>query len=339
MLLIEKYQPKNTNEFLFNRELMNKLVFVASFSDIPHIILTGLPGSGKRTLVKFLLQALYDPSVHRIKCAKYILDGTPKREVEVMQSNYHILIEPNKTTSKCVVQDIIKKYASQGSLNIYKTKRPFKTIVIYNIENLSNNSQAALRRTMEKYASTCRFIMVCNNLTKILDPLRSRCSIFCVPMPTCDNVLQISLQTCVLEGIPFTQNVCDYIKKNCGTDINKALWYLENCRTGYDAAISCQDSYLYIVKKIVNVKKCRNVTSMFTNTIREHIYKILITIINGSCIIAQLLELLLPHLQDDDKCYRLIQYASRADNNMIYGRRDILHIDYFVAGALQIFEE
>ena len=71
-------------------------------------------------------------------------------------------------------------------LNIFKTKRKFKIVLINCVDNLSYYAQASLRRTMEKYANTCKFIFICDQLSKIIEPLRSRC--LCVRVPVPDNL-------------------------------------------------------------------------------------------------------------------------------------------------------
>jgi len=160
MFLFEKYRPSSVKDFLFNKGIMEQLMHIASNEDIPHIIISGPAGGGKKTLVKFFLEALYDPDVNILSKRKYNINGSStKKEIEIMQSNYHIIIEPTNTN---------KQYAMHKSFDIFKTKRKFKTIVIYNIENLANNSQSALRRTMELYAKTCRFVMVVTIYPKFL---------------------------------------------------------------------------------------------------------------------------------------------------------------------------
>ena len=140
----------------------------------------GPTGAGKKTIVKFFLEALYDSDVNDVKKIPYNVNGSStKKEIEIMQSNYHIIIEPTNTNhDKYILQEIIKQYAKYRPFDIFKTRRNFRTIVIYGVDNLAINSQAALRRTMEIYAKKCRFVMVCNNLSKLFEPLRSRCRVF-----------------------------------------------------------------------------------------------------------------------------------------------------------------
>lgn len=337
MFLFEKYRPTHINDFLFNREILKQLIHIASYEDIPHIMIAGAPGGGKKTLVNFFLQALYDSDVNKLSKMKYQISGSStKKEIEIMQSNYHIIIEPTNTNhDKYILQEIIKQYAMHKSFDIFKTKRKFKTIVIYNIENLANNSQSALRRTMELYAKSCRFIMVCNNLSKIFDPLRSRCQTFCVPLPSVTDISNVILYIALMENIKLTQSELEIILNYSGNNLKKAIWALDCKRLNVNSLINLDEVFNNVVKLVLNVKECTNIAKMFDDQLRTNIYNILITNIKGSEIITILLEKLIKEIDDDEINAQIIQHASLADYNLIHGRRDITHIDFFLASVMK----
>src|ERR1700733_140999 len=321
MFLFEKYKPKSINDFMFNHKILYELMYMATHEDIPHIIISGPSGGGKKTLVKFFLEALYDSDVNKLTKVKYNVNGSStKKDIEIMQSNYHIVIEPTNTNhDKYILQEIIKQYARHGTFNIFRTNRKFKTIVIYNIENLASNSQAALRRTMELYAKTCRFVMICNNLSKIFDPLRSRCSIFCIPKPSINDITSIIDKISTFENIILTnKDMKNIIDRSCG-DLKHAIWILDTIRLNINSEIA--------LNKILD------------DDIRSNIYNILITNIKGTDIIINLLDRLILKINDDIMNIKIIQIASEAECNMTYGRRDIIHIDYFIAGVMKILLE
>lgn len=339
MFLFEKYRPATINDFLFNKKILEQLIHIASYEDIPHIIISGPTGAGKKTLVKFFLEALYDTDVNILGKMKYHVNGSStKKEIEIMQSNYHIIIEPTNTNhDKYILQEIIKQYAMHKSFNIFKTKRKFKTIVIYNIENLANNSQAALRRTMELYAKTCRFVMICNNLSTIFDPLRSRCRTFCVPLPSIDNIGKVISNISLMENIKLTNSDMKNILSNCGNNLKKAIWILDTMRLNSNPIITLDEVFDLVVDLILDVTKdnIKSIVNTFDSEIRTHIYNILITNIRGSEIIINLMDKLIRKIDNDDINAKIIQYASEAEYNLIHGRRDIIHIEYFIAGVMK----
>ncbi|MEM0354170.1 MAG: AAA family ATPase [Thermoplasmata archaeon] len=337
MFLFEKYRPQKVSDFLFNRNILEQLVYIASSEDVPHIIISGPPGAGKKTLVNFFLESLYDSDVNVLSRIKYNINGSSiKKEVEIMQSNYHIIIEPTSTNhDKYVLQEIIKQYAMHRSFEIFRTRRKFKVIVIYNIENLAINSQAALRRTMELYAKTCRFVMVCNNLSKIFDPLRSRCRIFCVPLPSKSDIYKVISYISIMENIKLKAEEIEIILENCNGNLKKAIWILDAKRFNSNIRITLDEVFDMIVKLILTIRNRKNIAKIFDDEIRTNIYNILITNIKGSEIITTLMEKLICSIDNNEINARIIQHASRAEYNLVHGRRDIIHIDYFISGVMK----
>lgn len=337
MFLFEKYRPSNVSDLLFNKEIFSQLMYLASNEDIPHVIISGPPGGGKKTLVKFFLESLYDSDVNILSRNKYNISGSStKKEIEILQSNYHIIIEPTNTNhDKYILQEIIKKFATHKSFDIFKTKRKFKTIVIYNIENLANNSQSALRRTMELYARTCRFVMVCNNLSKIFDPLRSRCRTFCVPLPSRDDIFNVITYISIMENIAIDKKKINSILDICNNNLKKAIWILDCNRLNTSSSIALDEAFDTVVDLVLSVKTKKNIVKIFDDEIRTNIYNILITNIKGSDIIITLLNKLLSKINNDKIGIKIIQHASEAEYNLIHGRRDIIHIDYFIAGVMK----
>lgn len=337
MFLFEKYRPTKVSELMFNQNIMEELLHIASYDDIPHIIVSGPSGGGKKTLVNFFLEAVYDKDVHNLKKISYNVNGSStKKEVEIMQSNYHIIIEPTNTNhDRYILQEITKQYAMYKPFNIFKTNRNFKTIVIYNVDNLAISSQAALRRTMEIYAKSCRFVMVCNNLSKLFEPLRSRCRIFCTPLPSEESIKKIISTMCLHENIDLNNKSIEYIIKNANDNLKKAIWLLDTKRLNSPSLITLDEAFETVVELILNSPKSKDVVRVFEIDIRSNIYNILITNIKGTDIITSLMDLIIKRIDDDEINSRIIQHASNAEYNLIHGRRDIINIDYFILGVMK----
>lgn len=337
--LLDKYKPQTVNDFSFNIDKLEQVLHMANYDDIPNLIIAGPHGGGKRTLVNILLEKIYDQGINNLsKCTYSISGSSAKKNVEILQSDYHIVIEPTNTNhDKYILQEIIKQYAMHRSFNFFKTQRVFKTIVILNIENLANNSQAALRRTMELYAKTCRFIMVCNNLSKVFDPLRSRCRIICVPLATQENVYNIISKISLMENITISHTKKKTIISNANGNLKKSIWMLDAIKYGVDGDIGLDRVFDKIIrllfKTLVNTK---NVTKTIFEAIRSLIYPILITNIDGSTVITTILDKLINIINDDEICIQFIQSASDSEHHLIHGRRDIIHIDPFITRIMQI---
>jgi replication factor C subunit 3/5 len=278
---------------------------------------------------------LYDDDVNNLKKITYNVNGSStKKEIEIMQSNHHVVIEPTNTNhDKYILQEIIKQYAMHKSFNVFKTNRNFKTILIYNIETLAINSQAALRRTMEKFATTCRFVMVCNNLSKLFEPLRSRCRVFCTPLPSMTDIERVICNISLYEKISINKNDIEFILKNCDRKLKKAIWLLDSKRLNCPSIITLDEILVTVVDLIFQATVEKSVIDIFNNDIRTHIYNILITNIKGTDIITSLLDLILERV-NDLLSIKIIEHASDAEYNLIHGRRDILHIDSFIINVM-----
>lgn len=171
-------------------------------SAMPHLFFYGPPGSGKKTRITALLRELYGPGAEKLKLDKRTFTTPTKRTVEInlVTSNYHIELSPGDAglNDRFVVQEVIKEMASNknilsaaaGNAGDAKPsgKAEFKTVVLMDVDQLSRQAQAALRRTMEKYASTCRLILCCNSQSKLIEPVRSRCLGIRVASPSHDEV-------------------------------------------------------------------------------------------------------------------------------------------------------
>lgn len=369
--LVEKYKTESIDDFMFNRLLLQKLMFLATNQNIPHIIISGPSGSGKKTLVNFFLRALYGHSVNNVSKCKYNVGGSStKKEVEIIQSNHHIVIEPTNTNhDRYILQGIIKQYAAHKTFSFIASDKNFKTIVIHNIENLAHNSQAALRRTMEKYANICRFVMICNNLSRILDPLKSRCAIYCVPLPSQKEIENILKNVLKKEKIDIEEDDLKDIVDKSDRSVKNALWMLdmkrynielpENNRFNLTPLIMLDKIYNDIIELLVKSMDdnlAGKITEEIYNANRANIYSILITNIDGSVIIVTLLDKLIKiinseknhsdesndvnkSIQKDKICIEIVRAAAEFEYNLLHGRREIMHIDAFLAKVMMTFIE
>jgi replication factor C subunit 3/5 len=196
MFFIDKYAPKSANDSKLHKDILKLLDFISKDDSIPHLIFYGNDGVGKRRIIKLFLEMLYGDGVNNIEENMYIVSGSGNKvkEVLVKQSDFHIMIEPvDNNFDKYLIQDVVKEYAKRIQINLFKSKKIFKSVMINNLDNLSYYAQTSLRRTMEKYSGTCRFIMWCKSLSKVIEPLKSRCICIRIGAPTNDELFKLAL--------------------------------------------------------------------------------------------------------------------------------------------------
>lgn len=148
----EKYRPSKFSEVVGQDPIVKRIEALTGSMNIPHLLFAGPAGTGKSTLALIVVKELFKESWRE----NYLeLNASDERGIQV-------------------VREKVKNFARTKSLgNI-----PFKVIFLDEADALTPEAQQALRRTMENYSATCRFVLSCNYSSKIIDPIQSRCAIF-----------------------------------------------------------------------------------------------------------------------------------------------------------------
>jgi replication factor C subunit 3/5 len=126
-----------------------------------------------------------------------------------------------------VVQRVIKEAASTQNIETKNNPRQFKVVVISEADRLTRDAQAALRRTMEKYISGCRVIMVCENLNKIMAPIRSRCLNIRISAPNEENIAWALEDVATKEGLSNYDGAIKSLTESCSGNLRSAILGLQ----------------------------------------------------------------------------------------------------------------
>lgn len=304
------------------------------YSNFQHLVVYGPTGSGKEYLINKLLEKIYGKQNTQLSNVEYTINGygSSKTKVFIKQSKFHIVIEPNSNGfDKYLIQEIIQNYAKTELLNILKYKRLFKIVVINKIDNLSYSAQASLRTTMEKYASTCKFIFLCDQLSKMIEPLRSRCVEIRVPLPSNIQILNTILNISKNEKIVLKSDDIKYIIDNCDNKINNAIWLLEFKKRNYQFDNSWERKLDEIVNIIIdanNYKQNKILNSI--KKIRECFYSLSITNINTQKIFKLIMNKLLEHYDDINLKSHIIEITSLFELRHSQGTRHINHVEAYI---------
>jgi len=341
MFYVNKYsksthstQSTNNTSSNFHQQSLEKLKSMSGDNRLSHLIFYGPEGSGKKTLIKKFLEMTFDKSINNTKEFQYLVTGSSNVQtpIGIEQSNYHIVIEPNNNNfDRYLVQDVVNEYAKRIPLNIFTAKKPFKVVVINNIDCMSYYAQTSLRRTMEKYSDTCRFIMWCRSLTKVIDPLRSRCYCFKVGAPSQEDIFMNLVQVSCQEGYKLKLKEYFNIVKLSDNNIKTSLWLLQLKNLDIEYSTSYDNAIITIVDLILkhNIKDVLN--------IREIIYRIMITNIGCAKILKDILNKLIVNkdLSFDVK-EKIIDAAANFEYRIVKGRREIIHIEGFIISCMNL---
>jgi DNA polymerase III delta prime subunit len=159
-LWVEKYRPRRLSEYVGNEHLKEKVGQYIETGDVPHLLLFGKAGTGKTTLAKLI--------VNSIECDHIIINASDENNVETVRTK-------------------VKNFASTVG---FKER---KIIILDEFDYMTPNAQAILRNLMETFSKHTRFILTCNYVEKVIDPIQSRTQTFQVVPPTKKDVaVQIS---------------------------------------------------------------------------------------------------------------------------------------------------
>jgi replication factor C small subunit len=148
----EKYRPKKFEDMAGQEEIIKRVKSLVNSNNIPHLLFAGPAGTGKSTLALIVVRELFGESWRE----NYLeLNASDERGIDVVRQK-------------------VKDFARTRAIG----NVPFKVIFLDEADALTKEAQQALRRTMENYTSTCRFVLSCNYSSKILDPIQSRCVVF-----------------------------------------------------------------------------------------------------------------------------------------------------------------
>jgi replication factor C subunit 3/5 len=311
----------------FHKKIFKKLKKISEDDSMPHIIFYGNPGSGKKTMINLFLEMIFDKSIYKMDNSKYMVisSGNIENEVIVKQSDHHLIIEPNNNNfDRYLIQDIVKLYAKKYPLSIFEKNRTFKAVQINHLDNLSYYAQTSLRRTMEIYSKSCRFIMWCYSLSKVIEPLRSRCLCIHVPTQTDDELIKWIFNIASLENIKLDPYIIHKILESSNGNLKKVLWKMDLYKYRKRISNAYQISINNLIKEITGTGNIQQ--------IRDYIYNMMITNISSNTIIKDILNIILLNNNDicNEKKMSIINSASEYEYRLSKSRRDIIHIEAFI---------
>jgi replication factor C small subunit len=217
---IEKYRPSVLADIVGQDEIVERLSSYVRSKNLPHLLFTGSAGVGKTTAAVTLAKEIF---------------------LDSWQMNFRELNASDERGID-VVRNQIKQFARTTPLG----EASFKILFLDEADALTTDAQAALRRTMESYAQTCRFILSCNYSSKIIDPIQSRCAIYRFKPLGADAIKEEIRRIAGKENLTVTAKAMDAIVYIAQGDMRKAINALQGAA---------------IIKKAIDEKMVYAITS------------------------------------------------------------------------------
>lgn len=346
VLYVDKYRPTKLDKLTLHPHVTARLKKMVAAGNFPHLMFYGPSGGGKATRIAALLREIYGPGAEKIKVAyksfQVAVGKSSKKTIEIntIASNHHIQVTPSDVgrNDTHVVQYVIKEIAQTH--NVSASSRAFKVVVVNEADRLSKGAQDALRRTMEKYTSSCRLILCCESACGITGPLRSRVLALRIPLPTEPEIVGVLEHVSHKENLNLPKPLAERIAGQCNRNLRRAILQLEACRVDSrplkpDQRVRIADWERFIDDLARSITEEQSPSRLLLA--RGKLYELLTNCIPPETVIKTLTMVLLRRLDDQLK-HEVVFWAAHYEHRLQQGNKAIFHLEAFVAKFMAIYK-
>lgn len=312
---VEKYRPKKLDDVVGQNEIAERLKAYAKTKNMPHLMFAGPAGTGKTTCAIALARELFG---------------------EVWKENFQ---EMNASDERgiSVVRTKIKDYARIAPMG----EAGFKIIFLDEADALTPEAQAALRRTMERYTQTCRFILSCNYSSKIIEPIQSRCAVFRFRPLKAEDIKTYLLRIASAENREITEDGMEALVYIAEGDARKATNSLQVAATMGDRIDS------NMIYKTASLARPSEVKKLLTTALsgnflaaRKQLDELLITYgLSGVDVIQQIHRTIVDLPISDQKKVQLVDKVGEIEFRMVEGGNERIQLEALISQFILAREE
>lgn len=314
----EKYRPGKFEEVKGQKEIVEKIKAFVQSGSMPHLLFSGPAGVGKTTLSLVIAKELLGENW---KQNTLELNASDERGIDVIRVK-------------------VKDFARTRALGDV----PFKLIYLDESDALTRDAQQALRRTMENYTKTCRFILSCNYSSKIIDPIQSRCAVFRFKPLSKEDVKEFFINMKGNEDflIPGTHSdeiedninkVIDALYEASNGDMRRVLNILQSCRV---INRELTPDMIYSMASVAKPKEVNEVLSTavsgnFLESRKKLLSLMLDYGLSGLDVIRQIQKEIWKLELDDRKKVELVDKCGETEFRMVEGSDEYIQLESFLA--------
>mmetsp|Transcript_11711 Transcript_11711/g.47287 ORF Transcript_11711/g.47287 Transcript_11711/m.47287 type:complete len:393 (+) Transcript_11711:87-1265(+) len=222
VMWVEKYRPRDVRDVASQEEVVRSLLGAIEQGALPHLLFYGPPGTGKTSTILAVTRMLYHPDVWRDRVLE--MNASDERGIKVIREKVKAFAQ------RAVGSQTHAGYASP----------PFKIIILDEADTMTKDAQGALRRTMEAYSNVTRFCLVCNYVSRIIEPLASRCAKYRFAPLATDKMRARLDDIAKAEHVAYPDAVFDKILECAEGDMRRAVTLLQSCVNYYGVGHSTQ---------------------------------------------------------------------------------------------------
>jgi replication factor C small subunit len=305
----EKYRPKAFSEVLGQDEVVKRVEAFVKEHNMPHLLFTGPAGVGKTSLSLVIARQLFGDSWH----SNFLeLNASDERGIDVIRNK-------------------VKDFARTRAIGDV----PFKIIYLDECDALTREAQQALRRTMENYTQTTRFVLSANYSSKIIDPIQSRCAIFRFkPLPK-DDIQKLIKKIASSEGIDIDDAAKEALYNISEGDCRRVENILQSA-----AAISkkIDENIIYSLASVARPKEVKEVLDLALKNnfikAREKLLDVMLNYgLSGLDVIRQVQKEIYNLELDGRNKMKLVDKCGEAEFRMSEGSDEFVQLEAFLANV------
>lgn len=307
---VEKYRPRQVKDVAHQDEVVRTLTNTLETGNLPHLLFYGPPGTGKTSTALAIAHQLFGPELYKTRVLE--LNASDDRGINIVRTK---------------IKDFAAVAVGSGVSGF--PCPPFKIIILDEADSMTEDAQNALRRTMETYSKVTRFCFICNYVSRIIEPLASRCAKFRFK-PLLNDILTSRIQyICQQEGLELDSKALTSLGHVSEGDMRRAITYLQSAARLFGSSISSDN--LISVSGVVSDDVVQSLLQACKTDLFDQIQKVVTDIIDEghpvSQILSQLYDLIVVEddITDDQKA-RICERLGEADKCLIDGADEYLQL-------------
>lgn len=337
---VEKYRPATLDDIVHHKEVVSVLKQTLTTQDFPNLLLYGPPGTGKTSSIIALARQMFGS---RFEGRVLHLNASDERGILVIRERVRRFAQsvPMSSSSNFIIGT---PNGDDSSAQKPKIISNLKLIILDEADSMTSAAQACLRRTMEIYSKTTRFCLICNYVSRIIEPIASRCSKFRFQPIISSLMLEKLEYICKEENVQYSEDkVLEHLISVCDGDLRQAITTLHSAHrlSGTDCPLNLDLIYEvsgFIPRRHINrfIAVCK---SNKIERMEEFIHELIDDGYTASQFLSQVHDWLMTESSIcDQKLSKIIPALALAEHRFCNGSDEYIQLLYVGSVIMKYFE-